>query len=292
MVDWKPVTGWLPPLNEAEWGANFASYRESPEFKLVNRQMNLEGFKGIFWAEYIHRGFGRLLGIVFFIPFCVLAFKGHLKNRVGLYLFIGAMGGAQGGLGWWMVKSGLVNVPEVSAYRLCAHLLLASVLFGICLSRIPVEMGEQGRRPQLYWLCLGVLFVQLCSGAFVSGIEAGHAFTVIWTSFGTHLWLPELGIFNLFDNIFIVMTHHVTIGGLLAILFLTYIVGEWRRGQNQVVWVMMALCLQVALGLFTAMNYSPMRPLWLSLAHQLGAFLLLTTVILTASSESRLQAEN
>ena len=76
MVDWKPVTGWLPPLNEAEWGANFASYRESPEFKLVNRQMNLEGFKGIFWAEYIHRVFGRLLGIVFFIPFCVLAFKG------------------------------------------------------------------------------------------------------------------------------------------------------------------------------------------------------------------------
>lgn len=284
MVDWKPVTGWLPPLSESEWLASFASYRESPEYKLVNRLMNIEGFKSIFWAEYIHRLFGRLLGIVFFIPFVLLALKGHLKNRVRLYLLIGCMGGGQGVLGWWMVKSGLVNVPEVSAYRLCAHLLMASLLYTICLSRIPVEMGAQGRPSRLYWLCLVVLLIQLCSGAFVSGTEAGHAFVALWASFGSHLWLPELGVFNLFDNIFIIMTHHVTIGVLLTALYLTHIYRQWRRGQHQVVWILLALCLQVTLGLLTAFHYSPERPLWLSLAHQTGAFLLLTSFVLVSSS--------
>jgi len=121
MVDWRPLMGILPPLSDAEWQRVFEMYRESPEYKMVNAGFGIEGFKGIFWLEYLHRLLGRLIGLVFFLPFVFFLIKGYVVRREwpkDLLMFV--LGGMQGLLGWYMVKSGLVNVPQVSQYRLTA----------------------------------------------------------------------------------------------------------------------------------------------------------------------------
>ena len=126
MVDWHPVTGWLPPLEQAEWDKVFTDYRQSPEYKKINAGMSLDDFKSIFWYEYLHRLLGRLIGAVFFVPMVVFMIKGWIDRRLApkiVVLFI--VGGLQGVLGWYMVQSGLVDRPDVSQYRLAAHLGLA-----------------------------------------------------------------------------------------------------------------------------------------------------------------------
>jgi cytochrome c oxidase assembly protein subunit 15 len=245
--------------------------------------MNLSDFKGIFWAEFIHRVFGRVLGLVFFIPFLLFCWKGVLPPKQRwIYLGIGLLGGAQGILGWWMVKSGLVDRPEVSAYRLCAHLMLASLLFWMCLLRVLIEGQTKWATSKLHLCCIFILFLQLSSGAFASGTEAGHVFFVVLTSFGAHVWLPELGIQNVFDNIFVIMFHHLSLAIVLTTFLLHYSYREWKRNNKTVIWIVLALGLQISLGLLTAWHYSPTRPLWLALSHQLGAFLLLTSLTLCA----------
>ena len=129
MVNWHPVTGWLPPLDAMTWDQVFADYRQSPEYNKVNAGMNLNEFKSIFWLEYLHRLLGRLVGIAFFLPMVFFAAKGWIRGVllakvIGLFI----LGGLQGVLGWYMVKSGLVDRPDVSQYRLAAHLGLALVI--------------------------------------------------------------------------------------------------------------------------------------------------------------------
>ena len=131
MVDWKPLMGAIPPLNEQQWQDAFAKYQAFPEFQKVNFDMNLAGFKKIFFWEYFHRLFGRLVGIVFFFPFVYFVWKNKIKKNQRFKVFIGfILGGLQGLLGWYMVKSGLVNKPDVSQFRLAAHLMLAFIIIG------------------------------------------------------------------------------------------------------------------------------------------------------------------
>ena len=130
VVDWQPLLGILPPLNMAQWEAAFNSYREYPEYQLINRGMSLEEFKFIFYMEYFHRVLGRLVGLVFALPFFYFLLRGVLPQWLKPRLWIAlALGGTQGLLGWYMVKSGLVDNPHVSQYRLTAHLLLAVFIF-------------------------------------------------------------------------------------------------------------------------------------------------------------------
>ena len=129
MVNWHPVTGWLPPLDEAAWERVFADYRQSPEYRQVNAGMGVSEFKSIFWLEYLHRLGGRVIGIAFFAPMIFFAAKGWVRGALlgrvsGLFI----LGGLQGVLGWYMVKSGLIDRPDVSQYRLAAHLALALVI--------------------------------------------------------------------------------------------------------------------------------------------------------------------
>ncbi|MEX2489610.1 MAG: COX15/CtaA family protein, partial [Pseudomonadales bacterium] len=131
MVDWRPLMGIIPPLTEAEWQATFDIYKQFPEYQKVNRHLDLEGFKSIFYWEYGHRILGRLIGLIFFVPFVVFLVLGKIDRQMGLKLLIALLlGGLQGLMGWYMVQSGLIDMPRVSHYRLAAHLLLAFLILG------------------------------------------------------------------------------------------------------------------------------------------------------------------
>ena len=134
MVHWKPVHGILPPLNAEQWQEEFGFYQNSPEFQKINRDMEVEEFKSIFWFEYTHRMLGRLIGLVFLLPFLYFWWRNGIKPGLTpklMMMFV--LGGLQGLLGWYMVKSGLIDNPRVSQYRLTAHLLSAILIYGFIL---------------------------------------------------------------------------------------------------------------------------------------------------------------
>ena len=178
MVTWQPVTGWLPPLDAAEWEAVFALYRETPEFRRVNFWMTVDDFRSIFWLEYLHRLWGRLIGVVFAVPAVWFAVRGRVGRRLGIALFAAfLLGAAQGALGWYMVQSGLVDRPEVSHYRLAAHLVLALAvyawLFWLALG-LTQERGGSGRLGAHIGLVIAGIALTAIWGAFVAGLDAGH----------------------------------------------------------------------------------------------------------------------
>ena len=142
MVDWRPIMGIIPPISVDEWQVTFDMYKKSPEFIVKNYDMDLEGFKGIFWLEYLHRVLGRLIGIVFFVPMLYFMIKGYIQRyEIPKYLLMLVLGGMQGLLGWYMVQSGLVNNPAVSQYRLTAHLSSAFLIYGF-----------------MFWVALSLLY--------------------------------------------------------------------------------------------------------------------------------------
>ncbi|MBL4788769.1 MAG: COX15/CtaA family protein, partial [Kordiimonadaceae bacterium] len=182
MVNWNPVTGALPPLDEAAWQKEFSDYKTSPEYQIKNHGMSLEDFKGIFYWEWGHRLLGRLLGVFFFIPLVWFWARGQIPRGYKpklVALFV--LGGSQGLLGWYMVQSGLVNEPAVSHYRLTAHLMLAlfifAVLFWTALSlRRPDPVRGTRKFRILTFFVLVVAILQLTMGALVAGLKAGHIF--------------------------------------------------------------------------------------------------------------------
>ena len=188
MVNWEPISGMLPPLTQTAWQAEFEHYRQFPEYQKINAGMSLEAFKRIFYFEYAHRMLGRLIGLVFAIGFVWLWVRKHLSRPLVPHLIaMFVLGGLQGLLGWYMVKSGLVEIPHVSQYRLTAHLGLAIsiylyilwVLFKL-LERRSAPVVSKGLRRSSWGL--GVLaFATVLSGGFVAGLKAGHAFTVSYT---------------------------------------------------------------------------------------------------------------
>jgi cytochrome c oxidase assembly protein subunit 15 len=196
MVDWRPVMGVLPPLSDAEWEEVFAQYREFPEYKLLNEGMSLAEFKGIFFWEYLHRVLGRVVGLLCLLPYLWFLWRkrldGSLKGRgLGLVLLVAA----QGLMGWYMVKSGLVRDPEVSHYRLAAHLSLAFAVFGLAWwmildlngSRKPSKAPKEMRRWAIALLVL--LCLQVTYGAFTSGLKAGYGFNTFPKMEGD--WAPD-----------------------------------------------------------------------------------------------------
>lgn len=288
MVDWRPVTGFLPPLSDEAWQKTFEMYRESPEFQKVNSQMNVNDFKGIFWLEFLHRLLGRTIGIVFLVPFLFFAGKGYIrKNEWFKYGTMFVLGGMQGVLGWYMVKSGLVDNPHVSQYRLTAHLVAAfliyAYMFWVALSLL-FPSGSNERHP---WygktLALTTLVsVTVISGGFVAGLKAGKVFNT-FPMMGEY-WVPP-GLMaiepwwrNLFDNIATVQFDH----RVLAITTFALIVTYWakipksdlparvRRGVNA---LLHTAILQVALGIATLLLVVPIP---LAAAHQGVAMLLFT----------------
>ncbi len=296
IVEWNVVMGTLPPLNEADWIAEFEKYKESPEFKDKNYYFGLEEFKNIFWWEYIHRLWGRLIGLVFIIPFLYfLAKKAFSTSMILRMLLLLVLGGFQGFLGWYMVKSGLVNEPRVSHYRLAAHLSTALTTFCLIFWNIqdirnplPQYSNVKRQSSQIFLLCLVFLIaiVQIIYGAFVAGLDAGQIHNTWpkmsgeWIAEGTFAMTPTW--LNFFENIQgIQFTHRVI---AIILLLATYVLwidsrfSELKFDQRQAVnLVFIVIHIQLILGIFTLIYQVP---LWLGVFHQLGAVAFLAAMLL------------
>ncbi len=290
MVHWKPISGIIPPLSDGEWAKEFSAYQLYPEYQKVNHGMSLEEFKSIFFWEYSHRLLGRLIGLVFFIPFVVFLYKGKvsraLKPKLWLMFFLG---GLQGVLGWWMVKSGLVDRPDVSHYRLTAHLGLAILIylyiFWVASGLVMVRCEGTHKRPVgLLILLIGLVFLQILLGGLVAGLNAGMVYNT-WPLMAEQ-FIPD-GLFtltpwymNLFDNIMTVQFDHRMLAYLITLLGL-YVWNRLRHDTHINVrlsaHLMMLIILgQVALGIMTLLHVVPIP---LAAAHQAGAVITLTAAL-------------
>ena len=233
MVEWQPVTGWLPPSTEAEWSAVFRQYQRFPEFREVNAGMTVAEFKGIFWLEFIHRLWGRLIGVAFAVPFMVFLLKGWVDRRLAPKLVvIFVLGGLQGVLGWYMVKSGLVDRPDVSQYRLTAHLgaalLIYAYMLWVAFGLLAPEPGPTPRNLSRFAAALAAMvFVTALSGGFVAGLDAGFAYNTFPLMDGElipeHLFAVTPLYLNFFENVTTVQFTH----RLLAITTATLVVVFW-----------------------------------------------------------------
>lgn len=288
MVEWRPITGWLPPMNELLWEEVFAKYREFPEYKERNAGMTLTEFKSIFWLEFLHRLWGRIIGLVFFIPFVFFLARrwvnGHLTFHL-IVLFV--LGGLQGALGWFMVKSGLVDQPDVSQYRLAAHLCLALLIFGYL---IWVGLSVQ-TQPQVSFVSpmarkasLGLvllIFVTAFSGALVAGLDAGFTYNTFPLMDGELIPTGLLDMtpwyLNFFESILTVQFDH----RVLATATFVCVIAMWgwavkndlsgyqRRAVNS---LLVMVVVQVALGITTLVLVVPVLA---GALHQAGAVVLL-----------------
>jgi cytochrome c oxidase assembly protein subunit 15 len=294
MVEWQPLT-LLPPLSEAAWQDAFAKYRASPQYQLINAGMTLEGFCGIFWLEYIHRLWGRLIGVVFLLPFIGFVARGWItRSQIPRMALLFALGGAQGLLGWLMVKSGLAARPEVSHLHLAAHLLAALLIEGALLwaaldwlRRGPGQAAVVPLNRHLLAL-LALVGVTIGAGALVAGLHAGLIYNTVPLMDGRLIPAEAFELSplwrNAFDNVALVQFDH----RLLALLTWAAAVGLWlsacRRSlpprlRLALALVPLAASLQVGLGVATLLLVVPLP---LAAAHQAGAFLLFSVTLWAA----------
>jgi cytochrome c oxidase assembly protein subunit 15 len=289
MTDWRPVTGWLPPMSDAAWQSQFDGYRASPEYLKINRGMSLEQFKEIFWLEYLHRLWGRLIGLAFAVPFVFFVIRRWVGKPLMLRLgLLFALGGLQGGIGWWMVKSGLVDHPDVSQYRLAVHLMTAFLIIGLGLwyaldILAPARDTVTVRLHRLSTLACGMVFVTAFSGALVAGLNAG----MIYNTFPLMLdeFFPSEGFqispwyLNFFEDIPTVQFDH----RWLAITTFLIVVATWFAARNAAeptrrrAGVLAAIAVvQVVLGISTLLLVVPIP---LAAAHQAGAVALFACAV-------------
>ena len=297
MVEWKLFTGWIPPLNDADWSDLFDKYQNFPEFHKVNADMTLEGFKGIFWLEFVHRAWGRLIGFAFFLPFAAFMVMRWVRVSDGLFWkFFGLLilGASQGVMGWYMVMSGLVDRPDVSQYRLTAHFGLALVIIAALLW---VAMGLLKREAHdahhqdpenlgrwAFWL-FALISLTALSGGFVAGTDAGFAYNTFPLMDGA---LAPGGLFDHdpawlapFEDITTVQFNHRTLAELTVVLALVFWVKSVdkhlapRTRRAIALFGMMALA-QVGLGVTTLLMVVPVA---LGSLHQMGAVVLFSLAL-------------
>lgn len=295
IVNWRPISGILPPLNTAEWQALFDAYRLSPEFKRANFWMSMDDFKIIFWLEYLHRLWGRLIGLVFLLPFLWFLFRGQINRTFSAHLaglFI--LGGLQGLMGWYMVKSGLIDQPSVSQYRLAAHLVLAFIIYGWllwlalrCLWPVTEPTGTQPIRYRRHALLLvALVLLTVSAGAFVAGLDAGLAYNT-FPKMGDR-WVPE-GLMrlqpwwiNFFENTATAQFTHRLLGmTVMAVAIALWIRVRHAKLQNRTRRLMellaAAVSAQAAIGVATLIHQVPVG---LGVLHQGGALAVFTITIL------------
>jgi heme a synthase len=291
IVDWKPLMGVIPPLNEAQWLERFEQYRQYPEYQQLRRGMSLDEFRFIYFWEYMHRLVARMIGVVFLIPFVIFAVRRRFsRGFAARALVLFALGGAQGVLGWLMVRSGLADQPHVSHYRLAAHLSLAFIIFGYAVwlarelrpdTRTAAEPAA--RRTMLRGLgWVGALLaVQVVYGAFVAGLRAGFFYNTFPLMGGSllppHMWAHSPWLSNLVANPYTVQWLHRVIGTLLLIAAVVHFVRVLRAGVDP-----LSQRLNLALGSLIALQYGlgvltliMVVPVTLGVAHQAMAMVIL-----------------
>lgn len=292
MVDWNPIMGFIPPLSDMDWNVAFEKYKLYPEYQLMNSHFTLEEFKSIFFWEYFHRLIGRVIGMVFLLPFIYFLIKKMLPKKLFIQcMLLFGMGGLQGVIGWWMVKSGLVKNPDVSHYRLATHLIMAFLTFAytfwVAMGLMYSEGGGKNfksLRTILYFI-FGITIFQIMYGAFVAGLNAGFvmntfpkmdnqwindsvtAMSPIWLNF-----VEGLGGVQFIHR----YTAYVVVG-VIVYLFVKSRKLEINERQKKSIHILLyAVIFQFLLGVFTLILSVP---IWLGVLHQLGAFLLLTAIL-------------
>ena len=289
MVEWRPLMGTLPPLNAAEWQRVFDLYRASPEYDQLNYGMDLASFKGIFFWEYFHRLWGRLLGLAFGLPLLVLLITRRVPlGYAGRLTALLCLGGFQGAIGWWMVKSGLTEVASVSQYRLAVHLGTALVIFSLLLWSGLDLIYQPSRRPTGHTMgSLMLIAITILAGALVAGMDAGLLYNE-YPLMGDGL-LPveygEAGTWDAFENPASAQFHHRWIAALTFAAVLALGVRAWRDGSK---WlggaVLGAVTLQFLLGIATLLHGVPVS---LGGMHQAGAVILLGSARMLAHAQHR-----
>ncbi len=293
MVEWKPVTGWLPPIGDTAWQAELQKYLSSPQGRLVDRGFEIDQFKQIFWLEFLHRLWGRLIGLVVALPLIWFwlsrRLSSWLKPRLVALL---VLGGLQGALGWAMVASGLVDRPSVSHYRLAAHLLLAVALYLYTIWLV-LELGRRDLQHDDYRTArkatalIAFTFVVMTWGALMAGLRAGASHNTFPTMSG--YWIPP-GLFelapwwiNLFENGTTVQFIHRWLATLLVLGVLAM---AWRARRPETLAAGAMALIQLGLGVATILSGVNVA---LATLHQAGAVLLLTllTVVRHRATASR-----
>ncbi len=292
MVEWRPLMGTVPPITETEWNEVFDKYKAYPEYQKLNQGMSLGEFKYIFYYEYGHRVLGRIIGMAFAIPALFFAIKKAFpKTMIPQMVLLLLLGGAQGVIGWWMVKSGLVDRPDVSHYRLTVHLGMAVTLY-ITVLWIGLKhwkgVNIYQTKPvgiKMATFLLGLVFFVLLSGGLVAGLNAGHMMNTFplmngqWIPNG--IWIAEQGFSNLTENRITLQFNH----RYLAISTAGLIIGFWVWLRKQDLrakqrWashaMLIALVLQVGLGITTLLTR-----VWVPVAsmHQTGAVILISSLV-------------
>jgi cytochrome c oxidase assembly protein subunit 15 len=287
ITEWKPILGAIPPLSDADWHEVFAKYREIPEYHLVNKGMSLEDFKFIYWWEWSHRFLGRFIGVAFALPLIGFWMLGKLRPGLGVRLAgVLALGALQGGIGWFMVKSGLVDRVDVSQYRLALHLAIAFLIFGLLLwLAFDLEDGAETRGSavpssggkRLAGAIVVLVFVQVMLGALVAGLKAGLAHNT-WPLMDGALVPDGLGALspwylNIFENVTTVQFNHRLMAYAVTLLALGQAWALRRTAISGTAAMLAAAVLcQAMLGIWTLLEGVP---LWLGLAHQAGAAIVL-----------------
>ncbi|WP_335946260.1 heme A synthase [Salipiger bermudensis] len=297
ITEWKPVTGAIPPLDAAHWQEEFELYQQSPQYRIINNQMTLQEFKSIYWWEWGHRQLGRVIGLVW-----ALGFLGFLVTRkiptgwTGRLLLLGALGGLQGAIGWWMVASGLVGeMVSVASYRLATHLGLAFVILGFiawytfALKRPERELmqARRGREAKLFSMGTGLMhfaFLQILLGALVAGIDAGRSYTD-WPLMAGGFFPPQPFDIepvwrNFFEDPGLVQFMHRMAGYLLFVFGIV----TWLRARKSANpdtrfrfnAVMAMMLVQVVLGIVTVLYVAQMH---IAITHQIGAVVLWVLII-------------
>jgi len=303
MVNWHPVHGVVPPLNTEQWQEEFDNYQKSPEFQKINRDFSVADFKTIFWFEFSHRLLGRLIGIVFLIPFMYFWFR-H-KIRPGLtpkLIIMFVLGGFQGLLGWYMVKSGLISNPHVSQYRLTAHLISAILIYGFILwimldlirlkAYVPLSNSFKTKSRIISITFLALVTLVIVSGGFVAGLKAGLIFNTfpkmgdLWIP--NDLWVLAPVYLNLFENMVTVQFDHRILAETTGLLLLFYyFVGRShpdKEVSKSFKLIGMMVIIQIILGISTLLMHVPV---WLASMHQAGALLLFSVVVMNVHALSR-----
>lgn len=299
ITEWRPFTGAMPPLNDADWQEEFAKYQKIDEFQIQNSWMELSDFKVIYWWEWGHRQLGRVIGLVWALGFLWFLLRRQIPvGWTGRLLLLGGLGGLQGAIGWWMVSSGVISgeaVLDVASYRLATHLGLAFVILGV-ITWYALQLGRsesdlmQARRAKegkLFGMSTGLLhftFLQIILGALVAGIDAGRYF-VDWPMMQGQFFPPDAFNFtpvwrNFFENPGLVQFMHRMAGYLLV----AFAVGVWLRGRKSAhpdtrlafSLMMVAMVGQIVLGIVTVLNAAPVH---IAIWHQVLAVILWVLIL-------------
>lgn len=297
IVEWKPITGVLPPLSEDEWRTEFGKYQTIPQYRELNRGMSLEAFKTIYWWEWSHRVLARLTGAVFLLPFLVFLARGTIPPSLRVRLWsIFVAGAGLGAVGWWMVSSGLTQGVSVSQYRLAFHLTLATAIYGaiVWTAQQLVPWASIGVPARLRFAASAIAFLllfQIYLGALVAGLDAGLVYNTWPTIDGSlipssgRLWFIEPAWRNLFENTLTVQFQHRMVAYVIWLLAILHAYDAWRakRAFAGAAVLVGVVTLQAGLGIVTLLHQAQIP---LALAHQVLAIIVFTIAVVHAEGLS------